>query len=127
MPYIEVKMDWQGPRAARNMLSAMQDGIREGGDFLAHQTRANIDTQGPPASTPGDFPHRESGDLQDGIKVVERRAQRQVSVISTAAHSAFVEAARPFLRRTYLENKGRLRHVVLARAKARYGHFRLGN
>lgn len=124
---IEVKMQWKGERAARNMLSAMQDGIRDGADFLAYQTRANLDTQGPPASTPGEFPHRDQGDLQAGIKVVEKRSQKQVSVLSTAAHSAFVEASRPFLRKTYLENKQRLRHVVLSRAKARYGHFRLGS
>lgn len=127
MPYIVVKMDWQGPRAARNMLGALQDGIRAGAEFLADETRHNIGIQGPPASAPGEFPHRRSGDLQAGIQVAENRSQKSCSVISTADHSQAVEARRPFLRKSYLENKQKLRHVVLNRAKSRYGHFRLGN
>lgn len=120
-----VKIEWKGDRAGRNMLAAMLHGIQAGGNFLADRTRDNIDTPSPPASAPGEFPHLQSGELHDSIRVEMNRRKKTVEVTAAAEHAAIVESTRPYLRLTYLQNKSRLRRIVLDNAKTRYGHFRL--
>ncbi len=121
----EVKIQWKGERAGRNMLAAVLDGIDAGAHFLAKRIRDNIDTPGPPASTPGKYPHARTYELHDQIKVHVDRRRKICRVASEAEHSAIVEETRPFMRRTYLESKSQLRRVVIERSRQRYGHFRI--
>lgn len=122
----EVKITWNGPRVAAGMLGATLDGIGAAANALAEKIKDNIGTQGPPASTPGEFPHRESGDLQRGIKVIHNRSKKTFRVISTAEHSEAVEETRPFIKRTFNESRSELRSIVLGRTRAKFGHFKLG-
>lgn len=125
MIYAEVEIEWKGERAARNMLSAVLDGIEHGAHFLAGKIRDNIDIPSPPASAPGEYPHADTFELHDRVRVEVDRRRKTCHVTSEAEHSAVVEESRPFLRRTYLENKSALRRAVLAKSKQSYGHFRI--
>lgn len=123
--YAEVEIEWRGEHCARGMLEAATDGVNAGGEMLAQKIRDNISTQGPPASTPGAFPHMASGDLQQSVRAIVDRRRRRCHVVATAPHAAAVENARPFIRRTYLESKSAMRETVLRVARQKYGHFRI--
>jgi hypothetical protein len=45
----------------------LADNLGAGAELLRTEVQANIGIQGPPRSVPGEFPHRDSGDLQESI------------------------------------------------------------
>jgi hypothetical protein len=81
--------------------------------FLAGVLGGAFNTPGPPASLPGEFPHRVSGDLQRSIQMRLDRRSLSVRVIATAPHADVLEARRPFLRRTMRELRPTLRAILL--------------
>lgn len=120
----KVSFRWNGPRVAKANVAALMAGIQAGAEYLARQIESNISIIGPPASEPGEFPHVDTGELQDRIEVQRGRGY-SVRVVATAEHAEYVEKSRPFIRRTYLEERKRLRHVIMSRARASVGHTKL--
>lgn len=107
------RLKWYGRERRAEVRAKTADIIDILVNELAATVQANIDTQGPPHSTPGEYPHRISGELQASIDSTIDRRELAGYVSATAPHSPYVEDMRPFLRRTMHEEK----HHLQMRAK----------
>lgn len=118
-----VSMKWHGPRIERGIRSELESRLDACGDALATQTQVNIAAVGPPASAPGQYPHRISGELQESVGYRLNRRDLAVTVTASAEHAKYVESMRPFLRRTFREMRSKLRAIMLG-SGARSGRFK---
>jgi len=114
---------WYGPRVLQAVRDQMKRRLTTAGRELVQAVRQNIGTSGPPASLPGGFPHRVSGDLQRSIQMRLDRRSLSLRVVATAPHAEHVEAQRPFLRRTMLAMRPTLRRILLGSGGGS-GHYR---
>jgi hypothetical protein len=74
--------------------------LRAFGDEVVADIRKTIGTPYPPSSKPGEPPHKRTGELQAGIIAEVETfvdAAPAVRISSTAPHSKYVSATRPFL------------------------------
>lgn len=106
---VRVKMFDKEARAA--ILDAVAKRADRAANKLASAVRRNISTPGPEPSEPGEYPHKQSGELKSSVKVT-RRNQYRIDVSVDAPHAEYVEAIRPFLSRTVNEMFNALRREV---------------
>jgi hypothetical protein len=118
-----VTMKWYGDRCERGIRTALENRLAAVGEFLADEIQGNISTQGPPASVPGEFPHKDTGELFSSIYSVINRRALTVRVVATAPHAKYVEASRPFIRRTLFESRAAMRRIMLGAGISR-GRFK---
>jgi len=105
-------------KVAERIVDEVFDNLRRAGDHLADSIRSNISTPGPEASVPGDFPHRQSGDLQGSIRVYANRKTQTVAVVAEAPHAEIVEKMRPFMTRTLIEQMPEIERICTTRISA---------
>ena len=86
--------------------------LMRAGDYLAELVRENISTPGPEASAPGEYPHRQSGELKGSVYVRGERNSLTVEIVADAEHAAHVDAARPFLERSMDESMPELIRIA---------------
>lgn len=88
--------------------------MRKSLEFLVDQTKHGLRTPYPPASSPGEFPHRRTGALQQSIRVGVIDARRRAvtgQFGSDLDYATYLElgtsrmAPRPFLRPTIQRGK----------------------
>lgn len=89
--------------------------LEDAGQFLADAMRRNIGTQGPPRSTPGDYPHQDSGTLLNSIAVKSDKKTLSVVIEVNAPYAKDVDAKRPFIERTYNENFAAIQDIALGK------------
>jgi HK97 gp10 family phage protein len=113
---------WFGERFLDKIKDGVQRHVLEAAEKVADQVRINIGQPCPPHSDPGDFPHRESGELQESIHVRMVAGKLiKAEVYSTSKKMVWLEfgtsrmAARPFLRRTLAEMGPIVRRIVSAK------------
>ena len=107
---------WYGPQVSREIREQMRRRMYRAARAIAARARRNVSRQGPPHSIPGEFPHRVSGELQDSIHVETDARSLTFRIVADAPHAQFVEAERPFLRRTLREMRSELRAIILGPA-----------
>lgn len=81
--------------------------------YLTEKIKENISVPVFPRSLPGNFPHMETGELRESIvfDIVTTEAGVEAVVSSSIPYADYLErgtrtmAARPFFRRTFLENE----------------------
>lgn len=104
---------WYGERVTMAVRNKMKKRLEKAGRFAVKAVRENIATQAPPASLPGEFPHRQSGDLYRSTEMRLDRRSLTVRIVASAPHAEHVERNRPFLRRTLRKIKPQLREILL--------------
>lgn len=114
---------WYGPQVTMRVREQMKRRLVRAGQLAVRATRRNIDQKGPPASRPGEFPHRQSGDLWRSVGMRLDRRSLSVSIVATAPYAAILETRRSFLRRTLREIKPQLRTILLGSGGGS-GHYR---
>lgn len=124
MARTSVTMKWYGERCRRDLRAELLDRLEAAAEHVVEQTKQNIAAPGPPASRPGEYPHRVSGELQGSISSVVNARDLSVRVVATAPHARFVEARRSFLRRTFRESRSTIRQIVLGGTGQRSGRFK---
>lgn len=105
------RLHWYGDKVMAKVLDLAAKRANRVAQKLANAIRQNISTPGPDPSEPGQFPHRQSGELIDGIKVIQRN-QYRFDVVSTADHAGIVEETRPYFERTINEQFEMLRRTA---------------
>lgn len=116
-------MQWYGAERLRELGDTLDDRVLECAQAIAEAMRENVsEATSPPASAPGDFPHRATGDLESSIFAVKGK-KGEARVVANAAHAPFVEASRPFFRRTHREMRSKMRSIMLGRGRGR-GRFK---
>lgn len=101
-----VKFKWSGGRAPWAVRSAIADGQARAADRIKRAIRRTINIPFPPASQPGEPPHRRTGNLRRNVEWWQNRKTLtvQVGVTVDAPYGLFLEfgtrkmAARPFIR-----------------------------
>ncbi len=96
------KIEINGTKIARANRIALAKARKQVAAEIQATIRSAIDTPHPPASTPGSFPHKRSGDLK---RLTTVRAEGSKIVTRTPQHGIWLEGgtrkmrARPFIRR----------------------------
>lgn len=106
------RLKWRGEQVKQSVRRLIASRLEDAAEYAAAQVRQNIGVQGPPASLPGEYPRRASGELQAGIRAVATSDVRAM-VVADADHAPYVEAMRPFLARTIDEIRPSLRRIML--------------
>jgi hypothetical protein len=110
---------WNQVGYTRDLRLILQDRLYAVGREVVAVVRENIAQVSPPRSQPGDFPHREFGELSASIDFRVNRNRLRVEVFSDSPYALPLElgtrnmAARPFLRRSLVEARSRVRAVML--------------
>lgn len=113
----------QVPWAVRR---AVADGMEAAAKHLVRVTKANLNTPYPPASSPGDFPHRRTGNLRNAIDYWINRKTLSVYVgpNTDAPYAWHLErgtsrmAARPFLAPSYGQIKASMKRRIADATKS---------
>lgn len=106
-------MDFRpNPAFERQLREKVNRGLKSAGEFVAASVRANIDSPGPPASKPGQFPNKDTGTLHSSIKVVPAPDRDVVEVKATAPYARSVETKRPYLWRSLREAAGAVLSII---------------
>jgi len=92
-------------RLIRKVKDRAADQLDAAARFLRDKVQDNISLEGPPHSTPGEFPRYISGELQASLQYDVDRDAMTARVFATAPHAAIVEEMRPYLSRTLEENR----------------------
>lgn len=123
---------WYGARITREIRAEMLKRLDQSGRELVTEIERNISSPGPAPSSPGEFPHRQTGGLAGAIgyeidadKLVLRVAvagdkERQALALEFGTENA---APRPFLKRSFFEFRSRLLAILTAAGGGR-GLFR---
>jgi len=101
--------DWALDRTIRRVQIDMEPWVEEQANTVAAAIRKNISQQGPPASLPGNFPHKRTGRLQESIQVQRGGQRGEMIVYSDAPYALDLElgnrkigSERSYFRRTLL-------------------------
>lgn len=94
---------WNGPAYTAAIKRHLLRKLNKVGEAVVARVKENIATQGPPPSVEGEYPHRQTGDLQASVEFRVDAATLSVILTANADHAKYVEASRPFLARTLQE------------------------
>lgn len=99
------KLDIEGYK--KKLRRAMTSRLRMVGRSVVSTVRKNISVDGKSfgPSRPGEYPHRQTGELMRSVESQVSGSDQAVSVFirATAPHAETVEEKRPFMRRTIAE------------------------
>lgn len=107
---------WNGAAVLDKLEAALLRGLDDAGAIAVKTEQDLIGIKGPPASSPGDPPHRRSGHLQEAQDHrVEREGRGGVLVVegaripnAAAAYAPIVAKRRPWLRKGVDQAAGRI-------------------
>ena len=93
--------------------------LNKAGQHVRNVLVRKLSSPWPPASTPGEMPHARTGKLRQSINVRRATADNLHCEVGTSLrYGAYLEigtkkmAARPFLRRTILEEAANIRKII---------------
>lgn len=106
-------MIWNGDFIKERLRIECTQRIATAAAQLQDAAKQNIGIQGPPRSTAGNFPHRDTGNLQENVVAIHGETASQVfaSVGTSVPYGPHLEfgtekmAARPWLKRTTEEQR----------------------
>ena len=127
---MSVKLTWHGEKIKRSMRAAFFNGMEAAGKSFVYHIRSSINKPFPPASAPGEPPHKRSGNLQAAVDywVKKGKLELDIGVNIDAPYWSDLEfgtkkmEARPFIGvavKRWLKNANRL----IARAIKRNAGF----
>jgi hypothetical protein len=114
-----MKVRWDGPQFRRKLTARLGSNLGDAGALLVSEIQANIGIQGPPPSLPGEFPHRDTGELQASFHFRVDTANLGVRVMTDSDHFLAMElgtgrvAARPHAVRTLILQANEVAREVL--------------
>lgn len=125
---------WKGGRAPWVVRAAIADAIERAAKHLKTAIRRNIKEPYPPASAPGEYPHKRTGNLRRSIDIwVNRKTlEGYVGPTEDAPYGIFLEYgtrkmdARPFLMPTLRLEQTRIRNTIQRAAKRAWNKYARG-
>lgn len=110
---------WYGNRVTAAIRVEMGRRLDRAGEALVDGIAENISTAYPPASLPGGFPHRRTGELIDGLYFKTSKSALTCIIGNAAPHAVYLELGtanmepRPHGMRTAIEMMPTLRRILL--------------
>lgn len=124
---------WNGEQLVRETHRAAAEGVFEAALIVKEQLQINIGIMGPPRSLPGDFPHVDTSELQDSVKVHGSSRNLEARVIVEADYARPLEfghgsvAPRPFMLRTLEQAKKEAARAIINAIRRGYGNIRFAD
>lgn len=103
-------LKWFGERQAKRLSGLAKRRSKACAREAARLIVEEISIPGPSASIPGEYPHKQSGGLSEGVGIDE--SDLYWSVVSSAAHAGAVEQIRPYFMRAIRENIASINQAV---------------
>ena len=115
---------WRGKETRKAVGNLLAQRFEKAGEFLEEDIKESLGTLWPPASSPGDVPHKRTGRLQEAIthetqsKGPEVTTRVGVATEEDAHYAGFLEIGtsrmqpRPFLRSGLMRNLTRLKSII---------------
>jgi HK97 gp10 family phage protein len=99
---------------------AVADGMEQAARSLVRVMRANLNTPYPPASEPGEFPHKRTGNLRDNVDYwIDRKTLKlRIGPTVDAVYGLYLEygtsrmAARPWIAPSYASRKQQFQNTI---------------
>jgi HK97 gp10 family phage protein len=111
-------MTWHGDEFLAAVRARLASNLGDAGEMLADEMAASVGQPYPPASSPGDEPHRRTGNLQASITSELDAEALRVTVGSPVEYALYLElgthrmAARPFVYRALANNADAIVSIV---------------
>ena len=128
-----VRFKWEGGRAKWAVRSAIADGMEKASLEFVKLVKRKINTPYPPASRPGEPPHRRTGNLRANIDYWINRKELKVMIGPTedAEYGIYLEYGapranlepRPFLKPSMDEMAPRVQSIVGRAAQTAFKKF----
>lgn len=123
---------WRGGRANWAVRGAIADGFEKTGKQIVKKIKSNLSTPWPPASNPGQFPHKRTGNLQQAVDywLNGQVLELQIGVNIDAPYWNWLEdgtkkmLARPFVMGTIDQMRAQITHDLgesIRKAFQRFG------
>lgn len=113
-----VHLVWFGRRFEKEVKADCAARLRVVGAAIASRIQANIGKQYPPASRPGQYPAKRTGQLQRSIVSIVDPNAPAVHIYATAPHAHPVEKIRPFMHRSLREMEPEIGRIFLSQEAA---------
>lgn len=105
-------LKWYGGRRSWEVRSAIADAMELAAAHIVRKIKADLNTPYPPASSPGEAPHRRTGNLRASVDywINRKRLEVDIGVNVDAPYWSDLEFgtvnmdARPFLRTNIIQN-----------------------
>lgn len=112
------KVRWFGPKLRGRVDARVGQNLWKAAHHVANETKINLSTAYPPASSPGEFPHLRTGALRASIQPEVDFAQQTAIVGSDLEYSRYLETGttkmdpRPFLTTTLEQERTTIRRIL---------------
>lgn len=129
----KVLVAWNGDKLIRETERAAAEGVFEAATIVREQVKINIGVVGPPRSLPYEFPHIDTQELWDSIKIRGSRSRLEARVIAEAEHAILLEmgtrhmAPRPFMAQSLEQARPAATRAIVNAIKRGYGRIRFAN
>ncbi len=122
-------MPGRGEAVYAMYVGLLREGLDDAMEFLQDQTQEALSIAYPPPSSPGEYPHRRTGNLQRNVDKHEAEIQGPFLVgavgvdlgkVDYAGHLEFGTskmAARPFLRPSLLNNAEAIKQRIVSKVR----------
>lgn len=116
-----MSIQWNGAICMAEIRSQLARNLERAAEHVAGKVRDKLRIPGPPASSPGEPPHRRSGELQGNILPLLDVTNPDQPTAYIQANTPYAEvlelggghvAARPFLRPTLVEESDAIERIL---------------
>lgn len=111
-----MSLTWNGDAALRSIQAHLDTNARAALKMIVDEMTAVVGSPYPPASNPGEPPHRRTGDLRSSISFTYANGKGQIA--ATSEHAGLLEygtqkmSPRPFFFSTIAENEGEFMEIL---------------
>lgn len=118
-----VRITWRGPQLTAQLKAAVQEALDESIQRVVAEAKELVSEPYPPASSPGNPPHKRTGRGQEAIgwTSLPRKLEAYLTVALEGFHMVFLDlgtrhiAPRPWVRPAFQRSQKAARDVTLAR------------
>lgn len=128
-----VTYKWNGGRAPWVVRAAVADAMERWADRTVRDIRRSINIPWPPPSSPGEPPHKRTGNLRDniGYHINRKTLVVKIGVTDLAVYGIYLEYGaprsnlepRPFLWRAFRNNQGQIAASMARAAKIAFNKY----
>lgn len=129
----KVRIAWNGDKLVKETERGAAEGVFEAATLVKEQMQINVGIVGPPRSLPGEFPHIDTKELWESIKIRGSRKKLEARVVVEAPYALALEfghgsvAPRPFILRSMEQSRTAATKAIVGAIKKGQGNIRFAD